>query len=124
MKSLDQLRAANALAASAKYDFAGKNQGEVVKKVPTMIRENGVLAALAFAVENDGKSGHANVFRAVIDHLATPGVDRLKQACSPEQLVQFLTESEQATASRLRAITGEVMAYLSYLRRFAKRKEG
>jgi len=73
-------------------------------------------------VENDAKSGHGDVFRAIIDHLATPGVDRLEQACEPKTLIADL--SGNSSASRLRDITAESMAYLAYLRRFAKRQEG
>ena len=128
MKNLDQIRAGNALEAGKK-GFKGVNDGQVVKKIPTMIRENGLLGALAFAVERkDGKNGkpgdlknpgHHGVFAAIVTHLAHPGIGKIGQQCTPEQFAQWLTESEKATSARLRDITSESLAYLNYLRRFA-----
>ena len=96
----------------------GKEGGEVVKKIPAMIRQNGILGALAFAVENNDKSGHADVFRAIIKHLADKQVAALTAECEPRTFIEALT---QADAAKLRAITAEAMAYLNYLRRFAKK---
>lgn len=129
MKNLEQIRAANALQAAEDEIFKGKQGGEVAKKVPTMIRENGILATLAFACERkkgDGNGegklsnpGHYKVFEAVTRHLGDPAVKKLSTTCKPEELLKFLTESKSATSARLRAITAETMAYLNYLRRFA-----
>ncbi len=124
MKNLDQIRAKNALEAAA-TGYKGANDGEVVKKVPTMIRENGILGAAAFALET-GK-GYATVFEAIITHLET--IDRLP---SPPQsreslrhesrLEAFITGLTATDAAQLRAVTAETMAYLNYLRRFAGKK--
>jgi len=118
MKNLEQIRAANAFAAASGTTFKGANDGEVVKKLPPMIRANGILGALAFAMENDRKTGHADVFRAIVAHLATlkrlPGAGRM-------ELAGFLQDLSSADAATLRAVTQEAMAYLSYLRRFARK---
>lgn len=125
MKNLDQIRAANALEAASGTKYRGAANGEVVKKVPTMIRENGILGALAFAIENDGKSGHADVFRAVIHHLVdvrTPmSHASLSHESSPQELMKHLAAADAAT---LRAVTAESLAYLNYLRRFARKNKG
>ncbi len=126
-RNLEQMRAQNALEASLEKKFKGANDGEVVKKVPTMIRENGLLGALAFAMEakEDKKEkagikltnpGHNDVFRAIIRHLAVVGI--IEREVDMQTFVENLCESD---ATRLRAVTSEAMAYLNYLRRFASK---
>ena len=112
MKNLEQIRAKNALEAADKYAFKGKNEGDIVKKVPTMILENGILASAAFAQEA-GK-GYNSVFNAIIDHLK----DMSLMPANKSDILQWMTSD--LNSSQLRAITSEVMAYLNYLRRFAK----
>ena len=108
MKNLEQIRAKNALEAAnnPSYKFNGKNGGDMVKKVPTMILENGILATLAFSTET-GK-GYEDVFKACITHLE-----------KNVTVEGFLSELTNSDSSNLRAVTSEVMAYLNYLRRFA-----
>ena len=117
MKNFEQLRAMNALAAASGTRFTGANDGEVVKKIPTMIRENGFLGALAFAKESKDKTGHADVFRAIIAHLQSIGKMPVEKT-DIEEFITFLCASDAAT---LRAVTAEAMAYLNYLRRFARK---
>lgn len=118
MENLDQIRAANALEAANGALFKGANDGEVVKKIPAMIRQNGFLGALAFAKENDGKTGHADVFRAIVKHLKT--LNRLSGQ-KRETVDGFILDLCASDAATLRAVTDEAMAYLNYLRRFAKK---
>ena len=127
-KNLEQIRARNALEASQEKKFKGVNDGEVVKKIPAMIRENGLLGALAFAAEvKEDESGmklknpgHNDVFRAIIKHLSDIGV--LGGEVDLPGFIKNLCESD---AAHLRAVTSEAMAYLNYLRRFARKgKEG
>lgn len=118
MQNLEQIRAGDALNAARSRAFAGKNRGEVVKKVPAMIRESGLLAALAFALERNDKDklkneGHFAVFQAVTEHL---GKDR-----DPDALMDRL--SSRASSTELREDTVQTLSYLAYLRRFAD-KEG
>ncbi len=124
MRNLEQIRAANSLAAGSRQDYRGVNDGQVVKKVPAMIRENGILGALAFAVEKNDRGqvkneGHYNVWRAIIDHLATRGIDRLTAVVTPEGFIEQLS-GPQAPSVMLRDATDEALAYLNYLRRFAQ----
>ncbi len=116
MKNLEQIRAKNALDAATGKSFRGANDGEVVKKIPPMIRENGLLGALAFAKENEAKTSHADVFRAIIKHLA--GIGAIKQEADLATFIQTLCASD---AAHLRALTAEALAYLNYLRRFARK---
>ena len=124
MKNLDQIRAANAIRHQNTV-FPGAEGGEVVKKVPTMIRDNGMLAAAAFAAESKGNGnyknpGHKKVFDCIIEHLASNGVNLLERAMPLEDFIRFLVGGDSAV---LRNITTESMEYLNYLRRFARKKE-
>ncbi len=124
MKNLDQIRAANAIRHQNTV-FPGAEGGEVVKKVPTMIRDNGMLAAAAFAAEPKGNGnyknpGHKKVFDCIIEHLASNGVNSLERAMPLEDFIRFLVGGDSAV---LRNITTESMEYLNYLRRFARKKE-
>ena len=122
MRNLEQIRAANALVVCSETEFKGANNGEVVKKVPAMIRQNGILGAAAFALENQRKTDHADVFKAIIKHLATPGINKIEQSCELKEFIEWLTQYPDASSERLREVTNEAMAYLSYLRRFANKK--
>ena len=114
IQNLDQIRAKNALVA-AENKMGGKNSGEVVKKVPPMIRENGILGALAFAKESSGDYGKC--FEAIIAHLKSVG------KTSASSLDAFLNELVDADSAKLRDVTAESMLYLNYLRRFAEKPE-
>ena len=117
MKNLDQIRAANAINAT---DIGkGVNNGEIVKKGPAYIMNNGLLATAAFARESKG--GYEDVFKAVIRHLKDPRVEKLpeKMEESSDALIRYLVKKD---SSVLRDITMETMAYLNYLRRFAGKK--
>lgn len=121
MKNLEQIRAKNAWeAASNPENFKGKNEGETVKKVPTMIRDNGLLGALAFAMESS--DGYKETFTAIIKHLQDENVQRYpgQNRCNLEEFFKYLIEHDSAT---LRDITSETMAYLNYLRRFVHKSE-
>ncbi|MDQ0289436.1 type III-B CRISPR module-associated protein Cmr5 [Oligosphaera ethanolica] len=122
MKNLEQIRAKNALLA-AKESIKGKNDGEVVKKIPAMIQQNGFIGALAFAIEDehDGKnadSGYAKTFRAIIKHLADRDIALYAGTDDLDAFASWLCSKQSDT---LRVVTAEAMAYLSILRRFAKK---
>jgi CRISPR/Cas system CMR-associated protein Cmr5 small subunit len=118
IKNLEQIRARNALVA-AKDPYRGDNEGEVVKKIPAMIRGNGFLAAAAFALQKGGD--YERVFAGIVNHLAGKEAAKLMQPGSVEDLVRWLSTYGKATAARLREVTQEAMAYLAYLRRFARK---
>ena len=62
-----QIRAKNAWKASQDTVFKATEGGEAVKKVPAMIIENGLLGAMAFAIEKG--EGYLKTFQALLDHL-------------------------------------------------------
>ena len=119
IENLDQIRAKNAFEACKKDCFNGKDGGEVVKKLPPMIRENGMLGALAFALHKKEKEtiGYAGAFDAIACHLNNIGKI---QAVNAEKLQIELLE---CPSLKLRDVTVEAMFYLDYLRRFAQKKD-
>lgn len=118
LRNLAQIRALNAVDAAKDGVFAGQNGGEVAKKIPAYIIESGLLGALAFALEKGG--GHRAVFEAVLEHLKSDGINdpTARNAAGPEAWFEALAN---APVSELRAATAETMAYLAFLRRFAKK---
>ncbi len=155
MKNLEQIRAYNAITAQGRW--AGVNDGEVVKKIPAMIRENGLLGAAAFAVDKtgkekerkrneppgipakwfDGKSGQEEVFDAIIDHLIKVEAWKNKKDFEDVYLKEndgykkakryilvFIEELAASESNTLRRVTSESLAFLNYLRRFAKKSGG
>lgn len=119
MKNYEQIRAKNAFEAATdpKNDFSGvKDSKTIAKKVPTQIRENGFLGALAFAIET--KKGYETVFKAILKHL--PDVDCDFGISCNGSLESFFNDLCKKNPDVLRAITEESIAYLNYLRRFAK----
>ena len=116
MKNLNQIRAQYALRAASNTAFSGKEGGQIVKKVPTMIRENGFIGALAFAIEKKG--GYIKVFEVMLEHMRKDevGVIHGDGVSDADKLLKYVCEGDSAC---LRAVTAEAMAYLSYLRRFA-----
>ena len=122
-QNLEQYRAMMALKSAS--DIAKGNGGGkmVAKKVATQIRENGFLGALAFASEktikeNDGENfknkAHQSVFEAIRKYLV--GI-KLVSAKTTDEMRE---EISNGTVVELRIITAEAIAYMNYLRRFAK----
>jgi len=144
-RNLEQIRAKNALLASAKIGTGSDGGRAVAKKVPAQIVQNGFLAALAFAIEsvNDDKfvrqadfyyqntkpkmdkegkkdpfqgCGYANTFVSVMEDLKETGRDC--GVCGGD-LKGFLNGLCKKSADELRTVTDEAICYLNYLRRFA-----
>ncbi len=117
--NLELIRARHAFEACSKMDFGGKDGGEVVKKLPPMIRENGILGALAFAIEGKNKTiGYRNAFDTISLHLQALGK---VNSVNAENLFNELIASDSL---KLRDVTAEAMLYLNYLRRFAEKTGG
>jgi CRISPR/Cas system CMR-associated protein Cmr5 small subunit len=129
MRNLDQIRAAHAI---GKRDIRipGTEGGEVVKKVPMLIRQNGLLAALAFACERGRRGGtwknegHHRVFEFVVEHLARcPSVELALPDGGDDLVVRYNEWLANQSSAALRLHTAEIMAYLGYLRRYVQREE-
>ena len=114
-QNINQKRAKNSL---KEIKYEGKEGGEVVKKIPVQIRENGLLGALAFAYENQQKTGNAKVFTEVI----IPHLKELKIIDQEyKEIKGFIKYLVKENASKLREVTQESLAILNFLRRFQKK---
>ena len=123
MRNYEQIRAKNALDAAPSIGLGNEGGRTVAKKVPALIVQDGFLGALAFAIEKsengrDVNNGYGNTFKAIVKHL--PDVGKDYGLCGENDLQKFLDKLCAQSADVLRAITEESIAYLNYLRRFAK----
>lgn len=117
--NLDIVRARNALNASKSDTFRGVNGGEVAKKIPPLIMNNGLIAVLAFADENN--ADYRKVFKAVIAHLKDEDIKILppnSNVAEVKDLLDYILKRDSVT---LRRITFETMRWFEYFRRFAKK---
>ena len=122
MKNLAQVRAASALQlAKSKQKIVGANGGEAIKKVPPMIAANGLLAAIAFCLEEkrDGlqRPGFAAIFDAIAIHLQSAEIAITHDTPDAPSLLNHLVEADSQT---LKLATAEAMEWLSYARRFVR----
>lgn len=124
MWNLEQIRAKNALKRASEIKLGSGDSKTVAKEVPAMIVTDGFLGALAFAVEKKPNKeerknlGHYSVFEAILEHLKDPQLNLNVTSKTVDDLLR--DACEKWDADMLRAVTSESMAYLNYLRRFAK----
>jgi CRISPR/Cas system CMR-associated protein Cmr5 small subunit len=116
VRNLDQIRAKNALVAAAGIG-KGKEGGDALTGFPGLIVNNGLLAALAFSLKQEG--GYLDTCDALARHLSDPGIGRIKA----KDARGMLRELYDGDSRLLRLCTAEALQYLNYLRRFAKAKE-
>lgn len=117
MKTLAQRRAAMALNHATSIQ-QGQGDGNVLSGFPMLVRVDGLLAALALAVEkkDDGSLKHKGEFsiaEAIVDHLRE---EKIVEASKPLDLARELAGGD---AILLRRATAEALAFLSYLKRYA-----
>lgn len=118
LENLEQARALNAFRACEGSVMGGVDGGEVVKKLPPMIRENGMLGALAYALgKADKGSGYSNAFQAICEHLHAIG------KVNSGTVEGLQNELMECPALKLRDVTSETMLFLDYMRRFAKKND-
>ena len=119
MRNQEQIRARNALRFAKEHGpkVRGSQGGEVIKKLPSLILNHGLLATAAYSYTE--KEGWMLTFDAIAQHLSDPDIAILKKARSRQDLMEQLT-SDQATSQLLRLATAESMAWLGFARRFVK----
>lgn len=138
MKSLPQIRAANALAAKVYPGIGtGQNEGDVLSGFAHIVVNNGLLAAAASAVERNKSEklkhvGEFAVIYALARHFSSEGVGIYVPAAplpdTPQSesewvnyrddILHFIRFLSDGQPSVLRRATSESVAYLSYLKRF------
>jgi hypothetical protein len=144
MKTLAQIRAANALAHRDRI-AAGQAEGDVLSGFPMLIKQDGLLAAIALAVEikecrqpdrvdarflvrrrvgnqeqvfERKHKGEFSIAEAIAQHLRFNQPDgriSVTEARDPDGLVAELSGVD---VSKLRRATAETLAFLNYLKRF------
>lgn len=122
LQNLEQIRAANAIAfASSPVEKRGSDGGEAIKKIPPMIMSNGLLAAIAFSIEEKkngySRPGYAAILDAIATHLSSPEIGIIPDSHSAADLIGKLTKSDSET---LKLATAEALEWLGYARRFVK----
>ncbi len=132
LQNLEQIRARHALdfaqqVAAGKAIASGKEGGDAIRKIPAMIMASGLLAAIAFAIEERKKKngapgemeprskGHRAIFDAIAQHLASVEIDIAPGVADARELIDHLSEQESQT---LKLATDEALAWLAYARRF------
>lgn len=122
-RSLEQIRAAVALSWKGEIS-SGAQEGDKIRGFPTMIQTNGLLATLAYAVEEKKGSiknrAENDMARAMVRHLNTLTEENWKiverRIKDPEDLASYLSTCRP---DEFRRINAEIIAFLNYLRRFA-----
>jgi CRISPR/Cas system CMR-associated protein Cmr5 small subunit len=120
LQNLEQVRAQSAISfAKSPAEKRGKDGGEAIKKIPPMIMGNGLLASIAFAIEErrngPARPGFAAIFDAIAKHLSSEAIGILTGTASAKQLIDKLAESDSQT---LKLATAEALQWLGYARRF------
>lgn len=115
MRSLEQLRAANAFAA---LDGAGEEVLNHAVELPLMLQKNGLLAAWAYLLAKD-----PGLLESVLDHLRQTALE-LPDGEAAVVLRHWLGAQTRGSAGlgggELRDLTAEVIALAVWLKRAAK----
>lgn len=123
MQSLEQIRARNALRCDKEdgSSIKGPDGGDVIRKVPALLLNNGLLATVAYAYTQ--KPGWKILFNHVARHLSDRDVGVVPETVQDhEALMDYLT-SPTATSETLKLATAETLAWLSYARRFVRKEK-
>jgi CRISPR/Cas system CMR-associated protein Cmr5 small subunit len=121
MQNLEQIRARNVLSFAKSGRVSGKEGGEVIKKIPPLILNHGLLATAAYSFTE--KEGWQKVFDAIAQHLADKDIAIVPESVKDRQsLMDYLTKKE-TTSETLKLATAEAMAWLQYARRFVKKED-
>jgi CRISPR type III-B/RAMP module-associated protein Cmr5 len=130
LQNREQIRARHALDFKRKIErketiASGKEGGDAIRKIPAMIMASGLLAAIAFAIEEKKdkrtgemeprSKGHRAIFNAIAEHLASTEIDITPGVTDAKTLIDYLADAESAT---LKLATDEALAWLAYARRF------
>lgn len=108
--NIEQIRAANALAASEVKRDKSNGEGDNLSGFPSLIINNGLIAAIAFCVDKGGQ--HERIAAAIARHLKSRAI---LASDSAKDLRDKLCHYESTT---LRNATRETLAFLAYLKRF------
>lgn len=122
-KTLDQIRASVAINSKDSV-IRSKADSDKSKSFPGMVQINGLLGALAFAIDKQNsrsERAYYSIANAIVNHLNAvrkqdPSI-MTEEIENPEGLAKYLANN--TTPTQFRRITAESLAFLNYLRRFA-----
>lgn len=119
MQNLNQIRARHVLEFSKNGNVRGKNDGEVIKKIPPVMMNDGLLSALAYSMD-ERNSSWRQVFDGIAVHLSSPEIGIVPTSCGKAQsLLEFLTQ-ENTSSAVLRQATAEAGKWLDFARRIVR----
>lgn len=110
LTNIDQIRARNALHERARRVKKDKNEGDNLSGFPSLIINNGLLPALAFALHKGEQ--HERIADAIAFHLNECGI------ISSENGKELCSKLCQDSSITLRRASLETLAFLAYLKRF------
>ena len=115
-QNLEQVRAKHALDRAADVKKQS-SEGDCLSGYPSLVVNNGLLATLAFSLDKEKQ--HVRVANAVAYHLHNLGT--VPQTGNGMPSASTLRDAlTRADSQILRRATGEALAFLAYLKRFAK----
>ena len=118
MQNLNQIRARHVLEFAKVARVRGRDGGEVIKKIPPVIMNNGIMAALAFSMDKSQQAWRL-VFDAISVHLSSKEISMIPEdRNSAEMLLDYL--ASEASSTMLRDITAEAGEWLNFARRLVK----
>lgn len=126
MQNLNQIRARHVMElvkAHPDGNFGGVNGGEVVKKIPPRIMNNGLLAALAYSLDEKNK-GWKNIFDGIAQHLSSKEIMVVDRSVYDTRGLLYYLVEQNTSSIKLREATAETMAWLDFARRLIVNKNG
>jgi CRISPR-associated protein Cmr5 len=116
MITLEQQRAEDAWQRSAKY---GKEHVKLVKGLPALIMNSGLMQVMAFLEEKGAKQRHcADVAKDMREWIHT------RFGTLPQDFPGFMTAILKSDSHQYQAVTTETFAWLKWLRQIAAARKG
>lgn len=136
MQNLNQIRARHVLEFATFCKVKGKNGGDVIKDIPPVIMNNGLMAALAYSLEEKAKkdknTGRVNVeyhpwrfvFDAIAMHLSSKEIAMIPaDKNTAEMLLDYLaSDADDVSSTLLRDVTAEAGEWLNFARRLVRKE--
>ncbi len=119
MQNLEQIRAVNALEATKAADRKPLDR-KAVNKLPAMIINNGLLATAAFC-EAEGGGDNRKDMKEALDATAKHLAKRHFVSDNTTSTRQLIDDLAKRDSHQLQLATDEALAYIAYLKRFAKK---
>ncbi len=115
--SLEQGRAKFAYDRALEGTEIGKEYKSFARKLPMLIKTNGLGAALAFAKSRNNDNASKKIYEQIYCWLKTDNKLGIFEQDEMEDLVMVVISQN---SSNYRALTVETLAFLSWLKRFAE----